>query len=98
MIHLKCLTLFTLKKKKIRLSSTAIVIGSLKVKAFFLSKGISQTSIIQSARDCRNLFELSVVRISEIGSFRICSDFFIQYHLSNGNICLSIKDNELLDS
>ena len=57
----------------------------------------SQTSIIRSARDCRNFFELSVVRISEIGSFRICSDFFIQYRWSDGNICLSIKNNELLE-
>ena len=37
----------------------------------------SQTSIIRSARDCRKFFEISVVRISEIGSFRICSDFFL---------------------
>ena len=41
----------------------------------------SKTSIIRSARDCRNFFELSVVRISEIGSFRICSDFFYSISL-----------------
>ena len=40
-----------------------------------LSTIYSKISIIRSARDCRISFELSLVRISKIGSLRTCSDF-----------------------
>ena len=39
----------------------------------------SQTSIIRSDRDRQIFFELSVVRIFEIGSFREYSEVFIRY-------------------
>ena len=39
----------------------------------------SQTSIIQSVRDRQIFFELSIVRIFEIGTFRKCSVVFVWY-------------------
>ena len=39
----------------------------------------SQTSIIRSVRDHQIFFELSVVRIFEIGTFRKCSVVFVRY-------------------
>ena len=39
----------------------------------------SQTSIIRNVRDRKIFFELSVVRIFEIGTFRKCSVVFVRY-------------------
>ena len=39
----------------------------------------SQTSIIRSVRDCQIFFELSVIRIFEIGTFRKYSVVFVWY-------------------
>ena len=71
-------SMFVVQHQQFALKDNSIFIpGPINMK---LGRKYSQTSIIRSARDCRNFFELSVVRISEIGSFRIWSDFFfIQY-------------------
>ena len=50
----------------------------------------SKTSIIRSARDCRNSFKLSLVLISEICSFRICSDFLFNIVEVMGTSALKI--------
>ena len=42
-------------------------------------RNYSQTSIIRSVRDRQIFFELSVVRIFEIGTFRKCSVVFVRY-------------------
>ena len=39
----------------------------------------SQTSIIRSVRDRQIFFELSVIRIFKIGTFRKCSVVFVRY-------------------
>ena len=53
---------------------------------FASGRNYSQTSIIRSVRDRQIFFELSVVRIFEIGTFRKCSVVFV--------LCISIKNGE----
>ena len=47
--------------------------------SFPIQTRYSQTSIIRSVRDRQIFFELSIVRIFEIGTSRKCSVVFIQY-------------------
>ena len=70
---------FEQPKNKSQFKSLIPLILKIFVLIVSLLLKYSQTSIIRSVRDRQIFFELSVVRIFEIGIFRKCSVVFVRY-------------------